>query len=102
MNRQSAIRIDGSHGESGGQILRTALALAAITGRPPELSNIRKRRKHPGLGHQHLAGVRAVAALTDAEVAGAYLGSTELRFIPKAIRSGSFLFDVAEERGRRA
>jgi len=79
--------IDGSHGEGGGQILRSALSLSAITGRPVRIEKLRANRKKPGLAAQHLASVRAAAMLCDAEVKGAELGSQTLQFIP-ANRSG--------------
>ncbi|MBC7240769.1 MAG: hypothetical protein H5T71_11800, partial [Chloroflexi bacterium] len=60
---REAILLDGSYGEGGGQILRTALALAALTGRPFRVQNIRAGRENPGLRPQHLAAVRAVAHL---------------------------------------
>ncbi len=59
--------IDCSHGEGGGQLLRTSVALAAITGQPVHLFNIRAKRSHPGLAPQHLTAVRTVAALCSAE-----------------------------------
>ena len=58
--------IDGSHGEGGGQILRSALSLAVIAGRPMRIENIRANRKMPGLAAQHLTSVRAAAMLCDA------------------------------------
>ena len=76
--------IEGSRGEGGGQILRTALALSAITGRPLELGRIRARRAKPGLQRQHLACVLAAAAICDAEVDGAEVGSTRIAFRPGA------------------
>jgi RNA 3'-terminal phosphate cyclase (ATP) len=93
------LRLDGSTGEGGGQIVRTALALAAVRGQALELVNIRHGRPHPGLGNQHLAAVRAVACLTEAAVEGDRLGATELRMVPRTLRAGSFTFDVAQERG---
>jgi len=93
------IRIDGSYGEGGGQILRTALALSAITGRPLELFDIRKGRTTPGLGNQHLASVRALAQIAQAQVEGDRLGSDRLRLTPTTVRTGTFSCDVAEERG---
>ena len=53
------IDIDGSRGEGGGQVLRTSLALAAITGQAVRLTNIRAGRRNPGLAPQHLTAVRA-------------------------------------------
>lgn len=91
--------IDGSHGEGGGQILRTSLALSAITGRALRIENIRARRANPGLAAQHLTSVRAVAALCDARVRGDEPGSQTLVFVPQGPpRSGDYLFDVAEAR----
>ncbi len=79
-----AVDLDGSRGEGGGQILRTALSLSAITGRPLALRNIRAGRAKPGLRRQHLTCVEAAAALCDAEVHGATVGSRYLEMIPKA------------------
>ncbi|MGZ4969680.1 MAG: RNA 3'-terminal phosphate cyclase [Methylobacter sp.] len=91
--------IDGSYGEGGGQILRSALSLAAITGRPVRIDNLRANRKKPGLAAQHLTSVRAAAMLCDAELKGAELGSRTLQFIPrKPVRSGDYVLDVAEAR----
>src|SRR5579872_2879658 len=91
--------IDGSHGEGGGQILRTALSLAAITGRHMRIHHVRSTRRNPGLAAQHLTAVRAAAALCQAEVSGDALGSQELDFAPRAaVESGDFEFDVAAAR----
>jgi RNA 3'-terminal phosphate cyclase (ATP) len=89
------IGIDGSHGEGGGQILRSALSLAAILGRPVEVTKIRAGRRNPGLQPQHLASVHALAKITDAEVRGAELGSTSLYFAPGPNSGGSYRFEVA-------
>jgi len=91
--------IDGSHGEGGGQILRSALTLAMIVGRPLRLENIRAGRKQPGLAAQHLTCVRAAASLCNAHVVGAELGSQALEFAPRdRISPGEYDFDVAEAR----
>lgn len=86
--------IDGSYGEGGGQILRTSLALSSLLLRPVEIYNIRAKRKNPGLQHQHLTAVKAVATITDAEVIGGELGSTRLVFTPRNLKCGDFSFDV--------
>jgi RNA 3'-terminal phosphate cyclase (ATP) len=91
--------IDGSYGEGGGQIVRTALALAAISGRSIRIENIRARRKIPGLAAQHLTGVRAIAQICNAQVTGDELGSQTLTFAPGGPpQAGDYLFDVAEAR----
>jgi RNA 3'-terminal phosphate cyclase (ATP) len=93
------LRIDGCRGEGGGQIVRTALALAVTLGRSVVLTDIRANRRRPGLQPQHLAAVRALAAVGRAEVRGAALGSSELEFRPQRIRSANYRIDVAESRG---
>lgn len=93
------ITIDGSYGEGGGQILRTSLSLAAITGQPLRLEGIRAGRPKPGLAAQHLTSVRATAAICQAQLLGAALGSTFLEFIPtKPTQAGNYTFDVTEAR----
>lgn len=96
---ENLIQLDGSYGEGGGQILRTALALSSVLGVPFEIYNIRKGRKNPGLRPQHLTGVRAAARIAQAQVQGDELGSERLRFEPSGIRGGGYEFDVAQERG---
>jgi len=88
------IEIDGSLGEGGGQILRTALALASHTGRPMRVTNIRARRSRPGLMRQHLAAIAAAAEIAQAEVYGASLGSTWLEFRPRSVAHGDYRFAV--------
>lgn len=88
------LRIDGSYGEGGGQILRTALALSAILGKPVEVYNIRAGRKNPGLQAQHLTAVKALAQISGAKVEGAEPGSQSLRFVPGLLRGADYLFEV--------
>lgn len=89
------IYIDGSYGEGGGQVLRTALSLAAITGQAFRLEHIRARRPTPGLRAQHLTAVHAVADLCAGELEGAQLGSRTLTFVPRsAPRPGHYRWDV--------
>ena len=88
------LAIDGSAGEGGGQILRSSLSLSLVTGRPFRLYNIRARRQRPGLQAQHLAAVRAAAAVGQAEVRGDAAGSREITFRPTAVEPGDYAFDV--------
>jgi len=88
------VRLDGSEGEGGGQILRTALALSVIARRPFEIANIRAGRKKPGLRPQHLACVKAAAKISGGEVEGATIGSTALRFLPHGLRAGNYRFEI--------
>ncbi len=88
------ITLDGKTGEGGGQILRSALSLSCVTGRPLHIWDIRGGRGKPGLLRQHLTAVRAVTEITDAKVKGADLGSRELHFVPRDIRAGEYLFAV--------
>jgi RNA 3'-terminal phosphate cyclase (ATP) len=92
--------IDGAFGEGGGQILRTSVSLAALTGKTVEIANIRARRSKPGLQAQHLTSVRAAAALCNATLHGDDLGSSFLRFLPGApVPHAHFDIDVAAARG---
>jgi len=88
------IEIDGSMGEGGGQILRVAVALSAILGKPIEMRNIRAKRSKPGLMPQHETAVKALAQMSDATVEGLKTGSMSLRFAPKDLKGGRFLFDT--------
>ncbi len=88
------IIIDGSQGEGGGQILRSALALSLVTGQPFRIEKIRAGRKKPGLMRQHLTAVNAAAEIGDAEVDGNRIGSGELSFRPRALRPGRYHFAV--------
>jgi RNA 3'-terminal phosphate cyclase (ATP) len=91
------IVIDGSYGEGGGQVVRTSLALSAITGQPVRIERIRAGRRKPGLRPQHLTGVRAAAKVCDAQVEGAKLNSQVVSFAPRsAPQAGTYTFDVAQ------
>jgi RNA 3'-phosphate cyclase len=93
------LTLDASHGEGGGQVLRTALALAVALRRPVTLQGVRRRRPKPGLQPQHLTVVRALAALADAHVAGDELGSTALAFTPHGLHTGDWRFDIGAIKG---
>ncbi len=91
------LTIDGSHGEGGGQVLRTSLTLSILTGQPVEIVQIRNGRSKPGLLPQHLTAVRAAAKICNADVQGADLHSQALRFTPRsAPQAGAYTFDVAQ------
>lgn len=84
------IIINGADGEGGGQVLRTALSLSLITGKPFRIEGIRAKRNKPGLLRQHLTAVNASTEIGEAAVEGATLGSATLTFIPRVLRSGDY------------
>jgi RNA 3'-terminal phosphate cyclase (ATP) len=88
------IEIDGSYGEGGGQILRTALALSAILQKPFTIHHIRSKRKNPGLQAQHLEAVKALARIAEAETEGVRFESQKITFVPKKIVPGNYDFAV--------
>lgn len=88
------IAIDGSSGEGGGQILRSALALSIVTGKPFRIENIRAGRRKPGLMRQHLTAVRAAAQISAATLEGGEIGGTALGFSPGAVSGGNYHFSI--------
>jgi RNA 3'-terminal phosphate cyclase (ATP) len=91
------MEIDGSTGEGGGQLLRTALALSALTGEAIKLGRIRAGRRKPGLQPQHLTAVRAAAKICNARLEGDRLNSQEIVFAPQSSpQPGSYTFDVSQ------
>jgi RNA 3'-phosphate cyclase len=88
------IAIDGSLGESGGQILRTSTALSVITGEPVRIFNIRAKRKKPGLRPQHLMVVRILKELSGARSSGLEVNSGEITFQPGDLKGGDYRFDI--------
>ena len=90
----SLLELDGSFGEGGGQILRTSLALALVTGKGFHLRNVRAGRARPGLQPQHLMSVRAAATVGQATVRGDSKGSTDLVFEPGQVKPGAYRFDI--------
>jgi RNA 3'-phosphate cyclase len=89
-----SVEIDGSFGEGGGQILRTAVALSITARRPVRILNIRAGRPNPGLANQHLTCIKAAKQISSASVSGATLGSQTLEFEPGDVRPGDYSFDV--------
>jgi RNA 3'-terminal phosphate cyclase (ATP) len=104
MGEASVLHVDGSQGEGGGQILRTALSLSVLLGRSVQFENIRAARPKPGLRPQHLVAVRAAARISDAELQGDRVGSQTLLFAPqRPPLPGDYTFDVgATEAGGSA
>lgn len=90
----STIQIDGSQGEGGGQIVRSSIALAMVTGTPVRIENIRAGRRKPGLMRQHLTALRAAVEISGAEVEGDDIGSTAFSFAPGSITPGAHRFAV--------
>ncbi len=91
----SLIELDGSQGEGGGQILRTALTLSMATGRPFRMRHIRAGRRRPGMMRQHLMCVHAATRISSAQTSGADAGSQTLEFSPDQVRAGDYSFKVA-------
>ncbi len=88
------MKIDGSYGEGGGQILRTSVALSAVTGKPLEIVNIRRERPRSGLQPQHVKAVEELARICDANVNGCFLQSTRISFEPGRIQGGTYETDI--------
>jgi RNA 3'-phosphate cyclase len=88
------VELDGSSGEGGGQILRSALTLSLLTGKPFHVSRIRANRSRPGLAAQHLACVNAAATIGRAKLHGATLRSSDLEFTPGEVRAGDYSFPI--------
>jgi RNA 3'-terminal phosphate cyclase (ATP) len=88
------VLLDGSRGEGGGQILRTALTLSLLTGRPFRMVKIRAHRSNPGLRPQHQKALEAAAAVGEAEVKGGGVGARELTFTPGAYAPRDLSIDI--------
>lgn len=86
------IQIDGIEG--GGQMLRTALTLAMVTGQPFRMTHIRGKRKKPGLMRQHLTCVKAACEVSGGVADGADIGSTEIVFRAGKLRGGAYEFAI--------
>lgn len=88
------IKIDGSEGEGGGQVLRNSVALSLITGQPSRITNIRGKRAKPGLMRQHLAAIEAACQIGGATCDGLAMGSSEISFTPGTVKPGHYRFAV--------
>ena len=80
-----SLLIDGSHGEGGGQILRSAITLSTIMHKPIKIENIRHNRKIPGLRPSHLSTIRLLGKICNAKIDGLSIGSTSVLFNPGEI-----------------
>ncbi len=89
------IIIDGDYGSGGGQILRTAIGLAALTGKACQIEKVRAKRPHPGLREQHLQAIRAVASICEGRLEGAEISSKEVGFYPGQIKSGNISINIS-------
>ena len=83
------LKIDGSFGEGGGQIIRSTVTLSCITKIPVQIENIRKNRKTPGLRAQHLTSIKLLSKICNAKVEGLEIGSTSIKFEPNEVESCS-------------
>ena len=88
------MEIDGSYGEGGGQILRTAVALSAITKKPIRIKNIRANRPNPGIKPQHYVAIKSIRDICNAETNGLEIDSSNLEFLPKKVKGGEYKFDI--------
>lgn len=88
------LRIDGSYGEGGGQILRTAISLATALGKSVEIYNIRANRPRPGLRPQHLSSMKSIAKISQADTDGLFINSTGVTFFPNKIVSKDMKIDI--------
>lgn len=94
MTGGAPVEVDGSFGEGGGQILRTAVSFSMVQGVPIHVTKIRAGRRVPGLRPQHAATIKILSQICSAEVSGAEVGSTELRFSPGEVRAAKGEFDL--------
>lgn len=89
------IRVDGSMGEGGGQLLRYSIALSALIGEPIQVYNIRAKRSNPGLRPQHMTAIKLIAKMVDAEVKGLNVGSMTITFVPKSrVKGGDYELNI--------
>ncbi|MGM0404994.1 MAG: RNA 3'-terminal phosphate cyclase [Thermoplasmatota archaeon] len=88
------IEIDGSYGEGGGQILRTAVAMSMVTDTEIKINNIRANRPNPGLSHQHLKSLEAAVEISNGSAKGLKKGSESVEFDPGDIEGGLYRFDI--------
>lgn len=88
------IKIDGSFGEGGGQVLRNSLVISALTGKPFFIENIRYNRRVPGLRRQHVGCIELAARMLNADHSEIEVGATELHFTPRVLKPGPVEIDI--------
>ena len=88
------LKIDGSYGEGGGQILRSAVTLSCISKTPIQLENIRSNRRVPGLRPQHLTAIKLLGKICNAEIQGLNVGSKSIKFIPNNLENKILTEDI--------
>jgi len=91
------VQIDGSHGEGGGALVRTALLMSALTQQPAKINEVRGQSKYPGLDAEDLTLLRALATIVGAETVGAEIGSSSVSFLPNR-RPIGFKGEIKSER----
>lgn len=95
MGQSDVIHLDGSQGEGGGQIVRTAVTMSCITGTPIHIENVRANRDSPGLRPQHVTAIQAAAQVCAADVSDVAVGSRTFRFAPgRDAQPGRYVFRV--------
>ena len=88
------LEIDGSYGEGGGQILRTAISLSTLTKKPIKITNIRANRPNPGLKPQHYISIQSIKEMCNAETTGIEIGSSTITYKPGEFKGGKYKFDI--------
>jgi RNA 3'-phosphate cyclase len=88
------LEIDGSYGEGGGQILRTAISFSTLTKKPIKITNIRANRPNPGIKPQHYISIQSIKELSNAETTGLEIGSPTLTFKPGDFKGGDYKFEI--------
>ena len=88
------IKINGSYGEGGVQIIRNAIALAVFFNQEVKINNIRANRPNPGIKPQHYTTIEIIKKISNAKTNGLKIGSSNLSFSPSEIDGGSYEFDI--------
>jgi RNA 3'-phosphate cyclase len=88
------LKIDGSYGEGGGQILRSASSLSTLMKEPVEINDIRANRPVPGIRPQHHTAISCIKSISKGAAEGLSIGSSKLTFIPGEIQPGEYSFNI--------